>query len=685
MASVTSLDKDLRNMRLSKYTPQAANEIREWIELSLGEKLAAGDLLDALKDGAALCKLVNLAAPTAGIKFKKSTMPFVQMENISHFLNAIQKAPFSLPPHDVFLTVDLYEAKDPAQVLQCIGSFSRRAHTLQPSVFTSSIGPRSRNDPMSPQSTGKSGSGRASPVKFDRARGYSNASQNTSYSSPAPRAPATPLSTNRSGNSTTPQPSSLARGSGSATEKFSSWSNKNDEGATAPAWNIHQYGYLGGASQGNQGISFGARRQITSAGPVVPTLADKERRRREEAAEEERLRQQAEEAEEKRRIERDAEEERERAAEERRWEEETRIKRERDRQQAEEDKRKWEEDERQWKEDEKLRKEEEQRAQVELKMKAQRDGARSGSDTRLTGQFLSQYQAEQKTPLKAAEREDPVRAAERKRMRELENELAEAREREKRYELERQERIAAGYEHDHNSPKAAVGGQRTPSLESWQHDDSHLSRNEAPTDGNERDFLQSQWETHHDKGLRQPASSPGTSQSSNRPLPDPKQFQVKKQPSGPSRPLPDPASYSANRTRTDQFLATNEAPAIEKPKTHFPSEIGFDSNAERHAENERREASQAKTKAGGWASKSLLEREMELERERQREWEDAQKATEDASRRGVGKGVPEGTVGEGGSWDVNQYGFTGGDNQNRGGVNFGGRRQIIGPRPPPQR
>ena len=56
MASVSSLDKDMRNIRLSKYTPQAANEVRKWIEDTLGERLAAGDLLEALKDGTALCK-----------------------------------------------------------------------------------------------------------------------------------------------------------------------------------------------------------------------------------------------------------------------------------------------------------------------------------------------------------------------------------------------------------------------------------------------------------------------------------------------------------------------------------------------------------------------------------------------------------------------------------------------------
>lgn len=60
MASVTSLDKDLRSLRLSRYTPQAAAEVRDWIEEVLQEQLAPGDLLDALKDGVALCQYVSL-------------------------------------------------------------------------------------------------------------------------------------------------------------------------------------------------------------------------------------------------------------------------------------------------------------------------------------------------------------------------------------------------------------------------------------------------------------------------------------------------------------------------------------------------------------------------------------------------------------------------------------------------
>jgi transgelin len=60
MASVTSLDKDMRKLRMDRYTPQAAREVRDWIEGILGERLASGDLMEALKDGVALCKFVSL-------------------------------------------------------------------------------------------------------------------------------------------------------------------------------------------------------------------------------------------------------------------------------------------------------------------------------------------------------------------------------------------------------------------------------------------------------------------------------------------------------------------------------------------------------------------------------------------------------------------------------------------------
>jgi len=170
-------------------------------------------------------------------------------------------------------------------------------------------------------------------------------------------------------------------------------------------------------------------------------------------------------------------------------------------------------------------------------------------------------------------------------------------------------------------------------------------------------------------------------------LPDPTALPQAKSQNTSSRPLPDPAAYSSRPTpaapsRTDRFLSSNPAPSPPAAQATYSRELG--ATAERDAEDQRRAQSQNKTKAGGWASKSLLEREMEMERQRQREWEEAQKETAAAVRSnegvdGIGGGI-------GGRWDVGQWaGYTGGDSQNKGSVGIGaGRRQIVGPRPLPE-
>jgi hypothetical protein len=188
-------------------------------------------------------------------------------------------------------------------------------------------------------------------------------------------------------------------------------------------------------------------------------------------------------------------------------------------------------------------------------------------------------------------------------------------------------------------------------------------------------------------GIRTPQASsrplPDPTSPTSRPLPQPTAAPVS-QPNA-TRPLPDPTDYrtfpNANppSNRTDRFLRQNPAPVSTPPRSYAPAEMGLTSEAERRAEDARRAQSQQKTKAGGWASKSLLEREMERERERQREWEESQNAAQTAPR-DRSQGLAPGQ-----SWDVNQYGYVGGDSQNRvgTGIGFGGRRQIIGPRPAP--
>ena len=605
-------------------------------------------------------------------------MPFVQMENISHFLRVCQSPPLNLQPHDVFQTVDLYEAKDPAQVLQCIGAFSRRANAVNPARFPRAMG-KSKQGIVSPQLTGGSNSGY---ISGQRGRGTSNASESSTstYTSP---------SWGISGRA-----SPTKNGTTSPTAGASTWSKKSDTAATGPAWNngynLLTSGYMGGASQGNQGIMFGGRRQITTPAPKVPSLAEKERKRREQEAEDERLRLAAEEAERKRREEREAEEERERIAEERRWEEETKRQREKERREAEEEKRKWEAEERRWKEEEEIRLREEKETEARLEKERQRK--RAVSDARLQGQFLSQYQAQQRQLPKSPSSEDPERIAERERMKDLERQLEEAKERERQYERERQERLQAESRNiaptDKETapppkppPKDQSPPSNGPSDDSWQAD--------------ERDYLRQQWSDHQSKHPiavsapklnnppqpPRPLPTPQTKHSSShRPLPpvSPPSPTPSPPPSLPSRPLPNPQTYTPTPSRTEAYLSSHPPPTPHTPQTHTPATAAHTSTSEADAETARRLASQQKTKAGGWASKSLLEREMERERQRQQEWEESQKQTKEA----VEKGVKEGGSGPGESWDVNQYGYTGGDNQNRGaGINFGGRRQILGPRP----
>ncbi|RKL15397.1 hypothetical protein BFJ70_g15428 [Fusarium oxysporum] len=653
MASVSSLDKDLRKMRLEKYTPAAANEARSWIEDILGESLPSSDLLEGLKDGVALCKLANLALPPPGVRFKQSAMPFVQMENISLFLRACQSPPLNLHQHDTFLTVDLFEQKDPAQVLQCIGAFSRAAHAANPQNFPTSIGPQNRPETVTPQGTGS-----RTPTGT-RDRGASV----TSNKSPAfGRSAALPHRTGDSGSGRwSPTKSPTPKNGPESPGAVSSWSKKEHEGTTAPAWNIAQYGYLGGASQGNLGISFGGRRQITNAGPRVPTLAEKERRRKEE---EERAHREADEGD----RQRAEEEDRARVEEELRWEQETEQLREKERQAAEEEKRRWEEEERQWKlTEEKRRKEEED---AEARLAEERKSVKNRGDSKLTGQFLSQYRADQGASQQDGASEDDYK----NRVKQLEQELELARQREAEYERERQERAQRQGSIETKptpKPKPKLVSSPPTRSDSWSKDEREVLRTRSP-------FNREPLQTNNAPVL--PSRSP-------RPLPDPTALPQAKTQNTSSRPLPDPAAYSSRPTpaapsRTDRFLSSNPAPSPPAAQATYSRELG--ATAERDAEDQRRAQSQNKTKAGGWASKSLLEREMEMERQRQREWEEAQKETAAAVRSnegvdGIGGGI-------GGRWDVGQWaGYTGGDSQNKGSVGIGaGRRQIVGPRPLPE-
>jgi len=119
----------------SKYDLVLEQEARLWIEAVLGQPISDQDSSQplgmdkfqaVLKDGTILIKLVNKIKP--GIVTKKvntSKMPFLQMENISNFLEACEK--LGVSKTDLFQTVDLFDKVNMVQVVNCIYALGRKA------------------------------------------------------------------------------------------------------------------------------------------------------------------------------------------------------------------------------------------------------------------------------------------------------------------------------------------------------------------------------------------------------------------------------------------------------------------------------------------------------------------------------------------------------------------------------
>jgi len=564
-------------------------------------------------------------------------MPFVQMENISHFLSFVASPPVSLPPHDLFLTVDLYEQKDPAQVCQCITSYSRIAHKLKPGAFPTTIGGLKATAQLSPQLSGGAGglwAGGARKVSGGSVGSGGGGSVVSGYSGSG-------------GTARPPVPPRKAA--------VSTWSKSSDETATLPAWNIAQYGYMGGASQGNQGISFGARRQITN-NPVVkstpatsppPTMSFAERRRKEE---EERKREAQ--AEEERMRELRAADERRRAVEEAdRWRKE-----EEGRTAIELERRKWKEEEekrRLWQREQDNQRELE-RQKEEYAFKRREEEAKRVRDREVQIRL---------------DREKKERERERERIRELERELEKARERERIYEAEKEERRRQDTERmRRDAQEMAIRRHRTGELPSTpSSSEANFVRGHRTGDRDqepERMFLQT-WQNN-----TPPPQTPPRHKQLGSPIPQPRALPTpppRKLPPAPVADYPSTSNgyYAAEPMQPSRSWETNddasgpdyEREELEKQQAYkwarLTSFLSFLqpslaplAPAPSPSPSISSQSFESLLTYGN--SMSLLERERERERQRQKEWE--------ANQREVEQRVPTATT-EDVAWDVNQYGY----------------------------
>jgi len=107
----------------AKYDSTVESDLRAWIEAKSGDQIS-GDFQTALKDGVVLCHLVNALKPGAVPKINQTKMAFKQMENIGAFLRACEL--LGVEKESLFMTVDLYEGKNMAVVLDTLTALRRK-------------------------------------------------------------------------------------------------------------------------------------------------------------------------------------------------------------------------------------------------------------------------------------------------------------------------------------------------------------------------------------------------------------------------------------------------------------------------------------------------------------------------------------------------------------------------------
>lgn len=120
---------ELNAKKDAKWDETQAEEAKVWMEAVTGETLkgdaSSGNLVEVLKDGAFLCKVINVLQPGSVRKVNASKMAFKQMENIGNFLAGCEA--YGVPRTDMFQTVDLYEGQNMPQVINGIFALGRKA------------------------------------------------------------------------------------------------------------------------------------------------------------------------------------------------------------------------------------------------------------------------------------------------------------------------------------------------------------------------------------------------------------------------------------------------------------------------------------------------------------------------------------------------------------------------------
>ncbi|XP_059474033.1 myophilin-like [Neocloeon triangulifer] len=132
------LSRECQMKAQAKFSLERALECVSWVEDMIGRRLdtpdqqSIKDQLDfayGLKDGVALCELINRLEPGTVKKINAMKAPFKQRENIEMFLNGCIS--YGLKSQDLFQVNDLYEHKNIYMVVDCLFSLGGLAQKKQ--------------------------------------------------------------------------------------------------------------------------------------------------------------------------------------------------------------------------------------------------------------------------------------------------------------------------------------------------------------------------------------------------------------------------------------------------------------------------------------------------------------------------------------------------------------------------
>jgi len=122
------LSRECQMKSQAKFDPARAKHVCDWMEAITGSDLelpaseeGIRDQLDfgqALKDGKALCNLLNALQPGLVKKINTMNAPFKQRENIEFFLKGCEA--YGLKSQDLFQVNDLYECKNLYMIVDCL-------------------------------------------------------------------------------------------------------------------------------------------------------------------------------------------------------------------------------------------------------------------------------------------------------------------------------------------------------------------------------------------------------------------------------------------------------------------------------------------------------------------------------------------------------------------------------------